>query len=75
MEEDVANRLDACREIVGDYKILQERRIQLDALQERRNELDRQLEALSELAERLYVHTGPDGSEMLRVQLKVIRER
>ena len=75
MEEDVANRLDACREIVGDYKILQERRIQLDALQERRNELDRQLEALSELAERLYVHTGPDGREMLRVQLKVIRER
>ena len=75
MEQDVADRLNACREIVGDYKILQERRTQLEALQERRSELDRQLDALSELAERLYVHTGPDGREMLRVQLKVIRER
>lgn len=73
--EELAERLDSCREIVGDFKILQERRAELDRLQDRRIELDKSGDALADCGEKLYVHTGPDGREMLRVQLKVVRER
>ena len=73
--EELAGRLDSCREIVGDFKILQERRAELERLQDRRLELDKSGDALADMGEKLYVHTGPDGREMLRVQLKVVRER
>ena len=73
--EDLAERLDSCREIVGDYKILQERRANLERLQDERLELDKCADALVDMGEKLYVHTGPDGREMLRVQLKVVREK
>lgn len=73
--EDLAERLESCREIVGDYKILQERRANLERLQDERLELDKSADALVDMGEKLYVHTGPDGREMLRVQLKVVREK
>lgn len=73
--EDLAERLNSCREIVGDFKILQERRASLERLQDCRQELDKSGDALADMGEKLYVHTGPDGREMLRVQLKVVRER
>lgn len=73
--EDLSKRLDSCREIVGDYKILLERRKELERLQDRRTELDKNSDTLVDLGEKLYVHTGPDGREMLRVQLKAMRER
>ena len=73
--DNLANDLDSCREIVGDYKILQERRAKLEKLQDMRLELDKEADELADLGEKLYVHTAPDGREMLRVQLKVVRER
>ena len=73
--DELTKRLDSCREIVGDYKILLERRNELERLQERRAEMDKASDALADLGEKLYVHTGPDGREKLRVQLKIMRER
>lgn len=73
--DDLSSQLDECREIVGDYKILQDRRGRLEQLNDIRTELDKSADALADLGERLYVHTAPDGREMLRVQLKVTRER
>lgn len=73
--DELTSQLDGCREIVGDYKILQERRGRLEQLNDIRTELDKSADALADLGERLYVHTAPDGREMLRVQLKVARER
>ena len=73
--DELSERLDSCREIVGDYKILQERRNLLEQLSDVRNELDKEADSLADLGEKLYVHTAPDGREMLRVQLKMARER
>lgn len=73
--DELTKRLDSCREIVGDYKILLERRAELEKIQDRRLELDKDSDALTDLGEKLYIHTGPDGREMLRVQLKAVRER
>lgn len=73
--DNLANDLNSLREIVGDYKILQDRRVKMDKLQDVRIELDKESEDLGDLGEKLYVHTAPDGREMLRVQLKTMRER
>ena len=73
--DSLASELNSCREIVGDYKVLQERRAKLEKLNDLRTELDKQVDALADLGEKLYVHTAPDGREMLRVQLKSLRER
>ena len=73
--DELSCQLDECREIVGDYKILQGRRVRLEQLNDIHTELDKSADALADLGERLYVHTAPDGREMLRVQLKVARER
>ena len=61
-------------EIVGDFKILQERRSSVEDLQEMKTNESLKFDFLIEKGEKLYPHTAPDGKENIRSQLKVLRK-
>ncbi|KAK3865215.1 hypothetical protein Pcinc_029165 [Petrolisthes cinctipes] len=62
-------------EIVGDMKILQNRRNKVEQLIELKSSQANKVEAVLELGERLYSHTAPDGRENIRQMLRDLRER
>lgn len=65
--------LEELTQIVGDLSILQDRQKQIKELLEVRNKKVNQFESLIDQGEKLYVHTSPDGREIIRQQLKNLR--
>ena len=61
-------------EIVGDFKILQERRSSVEDMEEMKTNESLKFDCLIEKGEKLYPHTSPDGKENIRAQLKVLRK-
>jgi nesprin-1 len=61
-------------EIVGDMAVLQERRQQLSNLMDTRNAKTPEMESLVESGEKLYSHTSPDGREIIRQQIRTVRD-
>ena len=60
-------------EVVGDLKVLQERKSAVEELEELRCGEAAKFELIAELGERLYSHTSPDGKEVLRKQVMRMR--
>ena len=60
-------------EIVGDLKVLQERRNNIEELEELRTNESIKFESIIEMGEKLYSHTSPDGKEIIRDQLQTLR--
>lgn len=61
-------------EIVGDMSILQERRQKLGKLLQKRTEKAAEMESVVDSGERLYNHTSPDGREIIRQQIRTLRD-
>ncbi len=60
-------------EVVGELKVLQERRNNVEELEDMRTNECAKFESIMELGERLYSHTSPDGKEVIRNQLASLR--
>lgn len=60
--------------VVGDMKLLQMRRNKVEQLVELKSTQANKIESVLELGERLYVHTAPDGREILRQMLRELRD-
>ena len=60
-------------EVVGDLKVLQERKTAVEELEELRCSEASKFELIMELGEKLYSHTSPDGKEVLRKQVMKMR--
>ena len=69
MRDDLAQQ----SEVVGDLKVLQERKSAVEELEELRCGEAAKFELITELGERLYSHTSPDGKEVLRKQVMRMR--
>ena len=69
MRDDLAQQ----SEVVGDLKVLQERKSAVEELEELRCGEAAKFELIAELGERLYSHTSPDGKEVLRKQVMRMR--
>merc|ERR1740137_388816 len=62
-------------ETVGDLKILQERRNNIEELEELRTNESIKYDTIIEQGEKLYSHTSPDGKDFIRQQLKDLRKK
>ncbi|CAG7726205.1 unnamed protein product [Allacma fusca] len=78
---DLLNWIDSmkqsCKEIsevIGDANELQERKTTLSSLIEARGRKTPELESVVEAGEHLYAHTSPDGREIIRQQIKLLRD-
>lgn len=60
-------------EIVGDLAILQSRQKSIRDLGDTRTKENPRFESIIDLGEKLYIHTSPDGREMVRQQLRNLR--
>ncbi len=60
-------------EVIGDLKVLQERRNNLEELDEMRSNECSKYESMVEQGEKLYSHTSPDGKEIVRAKLSALR--
>ncbi|ODN01313.1 Nesprin-1 [Orchesella cincta] len=61
-------------EIVGDMTVLQDRRQKLGKLLERKAEKASESESIIDAGEKLYSHTSPDGREIIRQQIRTLRD-
>ena len=73
--EAVIDDLGQFSEIVGDLKILQERRNNIEELEEMRTSETIKYDTIVELGEKLYSHTSVDGKDLIRQQLKELRSK
>jgi nesprin-1 len=73
--EAVIDDLGQFSEIVGDLKILQERRNNIEELEEMRASESIKYDTIVELGEKLYSHTSIDGKDLIRQQLKELRSK
>ena len=73
--EAVIDDLGQFSEIVGDLKILQERRNNIEELEEMRTSESIKYDTIVELGEKLYSHTSIDGKDLIRQQLKELRSQ
>lgn len=60
-------------EVIGDYAILQDRQNKIRAMAEKRINDSTMFETLIDRGEKLYTHTSPDGREIIRQQLRLLR--
>lgn len=67
------DELQANSEIVGDLSILQDRQNKIREIANRRIQDASTFESLIDRGEKLYVHTSPDGREIIRQQLRSLR--
>lgn len=67
------DELQANSEIVGDLSILQERQNKIREISDRRIQDASIFESLIDRGEKLYIHTSPDGREIIRQQLRSLR--
>ncbi|KAL0110413.1 hypothetical protein PUN28_013801 [Cardiocondyla obscurior] len=70
---EVQNELKKHSEIVGDLAVLQSRQKQIRDLGDIRTRENARFESVIDLGEKLYVHTSPDGREIIRQQLRNLR--
>lgn len=70
---DIQGELKECSEIVGDLAVLQNRQKHIRDLGDIRTRENVRFESVIELGEKLYVHTSPEGREIVRQQLKNLR--
>ncbi|XP_066158002.1 muscle-specific protein 300 kDa isoform X10 [Euwallacea fornicatus] len=70
---DKAEQLQDLCHIVGDLNVLQQRQNEVRNLIDEKNRRSVEFEDLIEKGEKLYVHTSPDGREIIRQQLRNIR--
>lgn len=67
--------LEACKEIVGDVGVLQERQKKLSELSDLKTKENTKFDKLLDEGEKLYNHTSPDGRDIIRQQLRVLRAK
>ena len=60
-------------DIVGDLRVLQERRNGIEELEDMRTSESIKFDSIIEQGEKLYGHTSPDGKEKIRSQLSELR--
>ena len=65
--------LESYSEVVGDLRVLQERKNNLDELEDMRTNECAKFDSIMELGERLYSHTSTDGKEIIRSKLQSLR--
>ncbi|ERL91661.1 hypothetical protein D910_08989, partial [Dendroctonus ponderosae] len=70
---DKEEKLQELCHIVGDLNVLQRRQVEVRNLLDEKNRRSADFENLVEKGEKLYVHTSPDGREIIRQQLRNIR--
>jgi len=70
---EVQNELKQYSEIVGDLTVLQNRQKKIRDLGDVRTRENARFESVIDLGEKLYVHTSPDGREIIRQQLRNLR--
>lgn len=70
---DVRAELKKHKEIVGDLSVLQNRQKHIRNLCDTRTKENARFESVIDLGEKLYVHTSPDGREIIRQKLKKLR--
>ena len=70
----VREDLQQFNEIVGDLKILQDRRNNIEDLEEMRINETAKFDIIIEMGEKLYPHTSVDGKEVIREQLQILRK-
>lgn len=71
--EDEVKILKENAEVVGDYAILQERQNKIREMADKRINESSIFEGLIDRGEKLYAHTSPDGREIIRQQLRSLR--
>ncbi|XP_008555407.1 muscle-specific protein 300 kDa isoform X6 [Microplitis demolitor] len=69
----VQEELNKHREIVGDLALLQSRQKSIRDLADTRTKENPRFESVIDLGEKLYVHTSPEGREIVRQQLRNLR--
>ena len=60
-------------EIVGDLRILQDRKNNIEELEDLRSNESIKYDSIVEQAEKLYSHTSPDGKEVIRQQISELK--
>nr|XP_034172930.1 nesprin-1 isoform X14 [Osmia lignaria] len=70
---DIQSELKKHSEIVGDLSVLQSRQKLVRDLGDTRTKENARFESVIDLGEKLYVHTSPDGREIIRQQLRNLR--
>lgn len=70
---EVQTELQKHCEIVGDLNVLQQRQKVIRDLADTRSKENPRFESVIDLGEKLYVHTSPDGREVVRQQLRDLR--
>ncbi|XP_018338972.1 PREDICTED: nesprin-1 isoform X6 [Trachymyrmex septentrionalis] len=70
---EVQDELKKHSEIVGDLAVLQSRQKHIRDLGDVRTRENARFESVIDLGEKLYVHTSPDGREIIRQQLRNLR--
>lgn len=70
---DLESELKRHSEIVGDLSVLQQRQKVIRDLGDTRARENPKFESLIDLGERLYAHTSPDGREIVRQQLRTLK--
>lgn len=70
---DIKSELKKHSEIVGDLSVLQSRQKLIRDLGDTRTKENARFESVIDLGEKLYVHTSPDGREIIRQQLRNLR--
>lgn len=70
---EVQDELRKHSEIVGDLAVLQSRQKRIRDLGDVRTRENARFESVIDLGEKLYVHTSPDGREIIRQQLRNLR--
>ncbi|XP_054006700.1 muscle-specific protein 300 kDa isoform X2 [Hylaeus anthracinus] len=71
--EEIRSELKRQSEIVGDLSVLQSRQKRIRDLGDTRTKENARFESVIDLGEKLYVHTSPDGREIIRQQLRNLR--
>ncbi|XP_018395829.1 PREDICTED: nesprin-1 isoform X2 [Cyphomyrmex costatus] len=71
--KEVQDELKKYSEIVGDLAVLQSRQKHIRDLGDVRTRENARFESVIDLGEKLYVHTSPDGREIIRQQLRNLR--
>ena len=60
-------------EIIGDMRILQDRKNNIEELEDLRSNESIKYDSIVEQAEKLYCHTSPDGKEVIRQQISQLK--
>ncbi|XP_076280585.1 muscle-specific protein 300 kDa [Lasioglossum baleicum] len=71
--QDIQAELKKHSEVVGDLSVLQSRQKLIRDLGDTRTKENARFESVIDLGEKLYIHTSPEGRELIRQQLRNLR--